>query len=341
MVFAVGAGIIAVSKGSLAAGKRREAEASAAALNRQHQIEAFMVAPMSPVTPDKLLLQPGEICYWQQPAQLGELLTHTHYVGGSLGLSVRIARGLYLRPGTFRGAPVSTTAMQIDDSGSVYVTNTRIVFIGGRGAKTVTLKQLAGLEPFSDGVRITPSNKKPLAIVTGDYRLGIVIDRTARGAFAASPPVVPQPAIAVAGRVTLPGGAGPLLQAALRHLDEGRREGNAIVFPSREAIPDHPVLTLYATTGQVMPDGRILVGLKFATDPKDAPAFELEARAWATAVMGGQQAFDAWRARVAAVGVPADEFVSREQDGQFDVVIPVDPAKAGLSLFGEAPDQGS
>jgi len=191
IAYVSGIAIIAISKASKVSSQRRHAVEQAALIERRHQIEAFMTAPLGPVAPDKLILQPGETCYWQEPAQLMELRTHTHYEGGSLGLSVRVARGVYLRPGSFRGAPVSNTAMEIDDTGTVYVTNTRIVFIGGAGAKAVTLKQLAGVEPFTDGVRITPANHKPLALITGNFRLAGVIERAARGAFGAPPAPAP------------------------------------------------------------------------------------------------------------------------------------------------------
>lgn len=332
IVFVLGLVIVAISKASIASSQRQQAEAHAAALERQHQVEAFMAAPLSPVSPDQLVLQAGETCYWQEPAQLMELRTHTHYEGGSLGLSVRIARGVYLRPGAFRGAPVSNTAMEVDDTGTVYVTNTRIVFIGGGGAKAVTLKQLAGVEPFTDGVRITAANRKPLALITGNFRLGSVIERATRGAFGASPTVTHS------AKIALPGGAGPLILAALRHLDEGKRQGNAILFPARAAVPDYPVMLTYQTTGHTLPDGRILAGMIFAVDPKDAVAFEQEVRTWVTAAMGGQQALDAWK-RAAATANPggaAVDPVSREPNGQFSVILPVNPAQAGLALFGIA-----
>lgn len=334
IAFLLGLLVAAISKASSAANQRSLAAAAAAAQERQHQIDAFMAAPLSPVVPDQLVLQPGETCYWQERAQLMELRTHTHYEGGSLGMSVRIARGVYLRPGAFRGDPVSNTAMEIDDTGTVYVTNTRIVFIGGSGAKNVTLKQIAGVEGFTDGVRIAPANKKPLVFITGNWRLVAVIDRVTSGAIGAQ---------TQSAAISLPGGAGPLLLAALQHLDKGKRQGDAIVFPGTASVSGHPVVTLYAPSGRTLPDGRILVGMYFSVDPKDAVAFEQEAHAWVAATMGGQQAVDAWRAAATAKShAPAPDFVAREQNGQFSVVIPVDPAKAGLALFGDMPpDHGT
>jgi hypothetical protein len=332
IVFGVLLLIVVISKAASAAKQRSLAEAAAAAQQRQREVEAFIAAPLSPVVPSQLVLQPGEQCYWQEPAQLMELRTHTHFEGGSLGVSVRIARGLYLRPGAFRGAPVSSTGMEVDDSGTAYVTNNRIVFIGERGAKTVTLKQLAGLEPFSDGARITPSNKKPLALITGNFRLGIVIDRITRGALGGTQPRT------IHADVSLPSGTGPLLGAALHHLDLGKRQGNSILFPASAPTPDHPVMTLYATTGRTLPDGRILVGMFFSVDPRDTAAFEQEARAWVASAMGGQHALETWRAAAMAnTHAPVPDFVSREPSGQFSVIIPVDPSKAGLAIFGDAP----
>src|SRR2546425_4986205 len=55
-----------------------------------------------------LVLQQGETAYWREPASLLEHRTvGREYVGGSHGISLRIAKGLSYRVGSYRGHLIS------------------------------------------------------------------------------------------------------------------------------------------------------------------------------------------------------------------------------------------
>jgi hypothetical protein len=77
-----------------------------------------------------------------------------HYEGGSSGLSVRVASGVYVRSGAFRGsAVVSTHAMQ-DDAGQLAVTDENVYFAGRSVAFRIPLRKIAAVIPYADGFRV-------------------------------------------------------------------------------------------------------------------------------------------------------------------------------------------
>jgi len=65
-------------------------------------------------------------------AQLLEEKTKTRYVGGSAGVSFRVAKGVTFRTGGFRGSPIKETYKEVTDTGNIYVTNKRVLFVGAR-----------------------------------------------------------------------------------------------------------------------------------------------------------------------------------------------------------------
>jgi hypothetical protein len=68
-------------------------------------------------------LQKQESIVWLFPgAKYYEEKTHREFVGRSQGISVRVAKGVYLRSGSFRGRPIETTRMEHVDTGTVGIT---------------------------------------------------------------------------------------------------------------------------------------------------------------------------------------------------------------------------
>lgn len=75
-----------------------------------------------------------------------------YYVGGSTGFSVRVARGVYLRSGAFRGHPVETTETVKIGSGCLVVTNKHIFWFSPYRCIKIPAKKLVSVVPYSDGV---------------------------------------------------------------------------------------------------------------------------------------------------------------------------------------------
>jgi hypothetical protein len=92
------------------------------------------------------------------------------YVGTSHGVSMRIAKGVYYRTGSFRGHPVERTERVHLDSGVVAITNKHIYFSGPRKSLRVPYLKIVSFQPFTDGVGIVrdAASAKPQFFITGD-----------------------------------------------------------------------------------------------------------------------------------------------------------------------------
>lgn len=111
------------------------------------------------------LLEKDEIILWIfQDAELYEIQTKTQFVGGSHGVSVKIAKGLYYRTSSFRGEPIKTQETKLTSSGLLALTNKNLYF--GSYAKNLKIKysQIISMPTFSDAIGIQQSraNSKPL-----------------------------------------------------------------------------------------------------------------------------------------------------------------------------------
>ena len=84
----------------------------------------------------------------------GEQITRREYQGSSMGMSIRIAKGVYVRPGSFRGRTVETTSMEHTDDGLFGITTKHIYFKGQSKAFRVRLEKIVSLDPYQDGLGI-------------------------------------------------------------------------------------------------------------------------------------------------------------------------------------------
>jgi hypothetical protein len=76
----------------------------------------------------------------------------TRYVGGSHGVSIRIAKGVRYHVGAYRGHPVTEEHEVVADSGSVYVTSKRFIFAGNKEVTSVPVPKIADVH--LDGAKI-------------------------------------------------------------------------------------------------------------------------------------------------------------------------------------------
>ena len=146
---------------------------------------------LTPVAHPDFITEPGETCYWAQAATQWSIHTRTQRVGGYGGPSIRIARGMYIHGGAFASTPITTQVAAQDDSGIVYVTDQRIVFIGQRASREIPIKKIIGTEPFRDGMQFDVANKKALTLKTGDTRFSVVALRVIHNMLDAVPASTP------------------------------------------------------------------------------------------------------------------------------------------------------
>jgi hypothetical protein len=110
------------------------------------------------------LLQKGERIIWIfQNVEFYEQKTRTIYQGKTQGVSIRIAKGLYYRTGSFKGNPVKIEEMKYISHGLVALTNRQLYFGSSSKNFKIPYNKLVTIEPYEDGVGLQKdgANTKP------------------------------------------------------------------------------------------------------------------------------------------------------------------------------------
>lgn len=120
-------------------------------------------------------LRRGEVCHFGAPAQWHELRTRTVRTdyAGPVG-SIRIAKGVRFRVGSVSTTRLTRTELTPIDTGRIFFTSSRVVFLGGLGNKTIAYSTLLGLELFSDALRLEKASGKSPYLFLDDLELAAV-----------------------------------------------------------------------------------------------------------------------------------------------------------------------
>ena len=105
-----------------------------------------------------------------RPCDYLEDKTRRQYVGGSQGVSFRIAKGVYYRIGAFHGQPIDHTERVQVDTGIVVATNKNIYFAGPAKSLRIPYAKIVSFQPFDNGIGIIrdAASAKPQIFVTHD-----------------------------------------------------------------------------------------------------------------------------------------------------------------------------
>ena len=116
------------------------------------RIDAVTVLPVEDAP--GIILKPGEICHYSTSAHMVTTKNVvTGYKGGSVGASVKVAKGFYLRTGSSRGTPIREDVRTLHH-GTLYMTNQRIIFVGEKGFD-YQISKLTALTPIGyDGLTL-------------------------------------------------------------------------------------------------------------------------------------------------------------------------------------------
>ena len=99
-----------------------------------------------------------------------ETVTRRERRGTSHGVSIRVARGLYYRPSTFRSRPIEWEETVHADTGILGLTTKRVYFAGSRKKFRVRYNRIVSFDPYDDGFGIMrdAQTAKPQNFRTGD-----------------------------------------------------------------------------------------------------------------------------------------------------------------------------
>lgn len=74
------------------------------------------------------------------------------YRSSGMGMSLRVARGLWIRTGSGGGSAQSEDIMKLLDEGCFVLTNKRIIFIGDKKSIQIPLRELLAIDIKEDGL---------------------------------------------------------------------------------------------------------------------------------------------------------------------------------------------
>ena len=99
-----------------------------------------------------------------------ETITRRERQGSSQGVSIRVARGVYYRPSSFRSRSVEWEETKKVDDGMLGLTTKHVYFAGSRKRFRVRYDRIVAFEPYRDGFGIMrdAQTAKPQNFVTGD-----------------------------------------------------------------------------------------------------------------------------------------------------------------------------
>lgn len=123
----------------------------------------------------QLNLQKNEICFFTISADWLESRTVTQRINYSgLNTRIRIMKGVYYNIGSISPSRITSEELTVIDSGTVYITNKRLIFMGGKKNTNIKLDKILTLTPYSDGVGIEKdAGKSPILRVP--YNADILI----------------------------------------------------------------------------------------------------------------------------------------------------------------------
>jgi hypothetical protein len=116
-----------------------------------------------------LQLQAGEKLLWAfNGARRLEYKKSVSYVGGSRGISVRIARGLYYRTGAYSGHRVEHEHIVDAGGGDLAMTTKNIYFVSPIKSLRLPIRNVISVNLFSDGIELSKATGKPLIFKIDD-----------------------------------------------------------------------------------------------------------------------------------------------------------------------------
>lgn len=108
-----------------------------------------------------VVLRRGEVQYSAIPGQmLEERVVSRRTVGASHGVSIRLMKGVSYRVGQSRGEMISESGIVPVSVGDFVITNQRLIFSGDRKSFNTTYDKILDYELFSDGIRLSTTNKQ-------------------------------------------------------------------------------------------------------------------------------------------------------------------------------------
>ena len=125
-------------------------------------LESGDFSGLPPIQEPPVMLKKGEEALLVMPdaVDLYEERVRHEYQGGTAGVSLRVAKGMSVRAGGFKGERVPVSEQKHIDTGSLTVTNKRLIFIGPSKSTSFATNKILNVEGYDDGIRVNREGKQ-------------------------------------------------------------------------------------------------------------------------------------------------------------------------------------
>ena len=132
--------------------------------------EGFIPDRLGPVDVPFNLMKSEQLVWLIADVDYLEIRVRRERRGTSHGLSIRIAKGVYYRPGVFRSKPIEWEETVHADTGLLGITSKHIYFHGSRKRFRIRYDRIVSFDPYDDGIGIMrdAQTAKPQTFRTGD-----------------------------------------------------------------------------------------------------------------------------------------------------------------------------
>ena len=116
------------------------------------------------------LMKSEQLVWVLQDVDYLETVVRRERRGSSHGLSIRVARGVYYRPSTFRSRPIEWEETVHADTGLLGLTTKHLYYAGARKKFRVRYDRIVSFDPYDDGFGIMrdAQSANPQVFRTGD-----------------------------------------------------------------------------------------------------------------------------------------------------------------------------
>lgn len=115
-----------------------------------------------------IMLGKGESVLWvYNDVKCFEEKVQREYHSNRGGLSIKIMKGVYYRPSTGRTRPVEHSYLNLEGTGSLYVTNKHLIFNSPTKGVKIPYTKIIGVTPYSDGIELNRDGNAKRLILQG------------------------------------------------------------------------------------------------------------------------------------------------------------------------------
>ena len=113
-------------------------------------------------------------CAWKEYREVTSGISY-----GGPALQFKVAQGVYWRSGHYRLNRVKEDRLTFIDSGALYLTNKRLLFVGEKNTRTLRLPSIVDFEVYKNGISIKRAQGKAIFLGCGEIPdlLGMILGR--------------------------------------------------------------------------------------------------------------------------------------------------------------------